>query len=793
MVEKKAYVIGAGLTGLVTAYELRKNNFIVEIIEKDSSVGGLAKSINWNGEEVDLGPHIYHSPDQDIIDYWKKEFPGLLHKRNHWAKNYKNGNFYDYPISKQFIESLGKKVAKKINNELKNVDIKKLKEAKNYYEYTLNLAGPTLQEMFFTVYPEKVWGVNTKKLDANWAPKRIEIREKSRPFYSNQYAAVGNHGSGTIIKALEKKARNAGVKFCMRESIDKFINDTGGTTQELITTKRKINIQNDDIIINTTSITNIAKQLKIKTSLKFRGIKLIYLLLDDKTKIFPKKTDFVYFDDPNIIFNRISDQNSFIKKPMKGKSIFCCEVTFSKNDLVDKMSSRQLEKKVTADFYKLPFVPTGCVSKTYSISLPEVYPMFFQGYQKELAEVKSKIDKIKNMYIVGSLAEFAYSDLQVLFGKGIDLAEFLSSNTMRINKISKQMPTMIFKDNFNLGHKKIGNNNPAYIIAEIGLNHNGDIMLAKKLIDEAVIAGADAVKFQSYKAENRVSKTGKTSRYVEKVLGIEETDYEMLKKYQLKFTQMKSLFDYARKKKIEIFSAPFDLISVDELEKLNVNFYKLASFDLINLPLIKKVAKTMKPIILSTGMSNLAEIEGALGVISNEGNEKVALLHCTSTYPCPPDVMNIKAIDTLKNSFKLPVGLSDHVIEDTISLAAVARGANIIEKHFTMNKLLEGPDHILSLEPKEFRQMILKIRDIESSLGTGIKSPATSEFRTMVRFKKSIYLIKDVKKGNVIKESMLALKGPAYGILPKYMDIVIGHKVTRDLFADQPLTWEDIT
>ena len=176
MVEKKAYVIGAGLTGLVTAYELRKNNFIVEIIEKDNSVGGLAKSINWNGEEVDLGPHIYHSPDQDIIDYWKKEFPGLLHKRNHWAKNYKNGNFYDYPISKEFIESLGKKVAKKINNELKNVDIKKLKEAKNYYEYTLNLAGPTLQEMFFTVYPEKVWGVNTKKLDANWAPKRIEIR-----------------------------------------------------------------------------------------------------------------------------------------------------------------------------------------------------------------------------------------------------------------------------------------------------------------------------------------------------------------------------------------------------------------------------------------------------------------------------------------------------------------------------------------------------------------------------------------------------------------------------------------
>ncbi len=792
MVIKKAYVIGAGLTGLVTSYELKKKGFDVEIIEHSNQVGGLAKSIKINNKDVDLGPHIYHSPDQDIIEYWKKEFPKLMHQRDHWAKNFKNGQFYDYPISREFINSLGKETANKINNEIKNVDKKKLKEAKNYYDYTLNLAGPTLQEMFFTVYPEKVWGVSTKKLDANWAPKRVEIREKSRPFYSNQFAAVGIEGSGTIIRALENKAKSLGVRFKLNESINKLIIDKNHNTKEVITSKRKIRINSSDLIINTTSITNISKQLDIKTTLQFRGIKLIYLFLKNK-KIFPKKTDFVYFDDPNLVFNRISDQNSFIKTPMKSQTIFCCEVTYSKKDSIDRMSNKNLEKKVINDFYKLPFVPKGSVTKSFSISLPEVYPMFFQGYQKELARVKGEIDKIRNMYIVGSLAEFAYSDLQVLFGKGIDLAEFLSSSTLRINKITKTMPSMKFKNTFALGKKMIGDNTPSYLIAEIGLNHNGDLTLAKKLIDEAIKAGADAVKFQSYKAENRVSKSGKTSRYVEKVLGIEETDYEMLKKYQLSFTQMKSLFQYARRKKIEVFSAPFDLVSVDELEKLNINFYKLASFDLINLPLVEKVAKTMKPIILSTGMANLSEIEEALSIISTCGNEKVALLHCTSTYPCPPDNMNIRAIDTLKNAFKLPVGLSDHVIEDTISLAAVARGANIIEKHFTLDKSLEGPDHILSLEPHEFKDMVLKIKNIEASLGSGIKSPSASEFRTMVRFKKSLYTSKKIKKGQTINKDMLSLKGPAYGILPKFMDVVLGHKAKKDLPADHPLTWEDIT
>ena len=784
---KKIIVIGGGLSGMISAYELLKRGYDVEIIDSDSSLGGLAKSIKWGKNNVDLGPHIYHTPDQDIKNYWNKEFKNLLVEKKHWAKNYKNNHFYDYPISKEFINSLDKKTSQQIYKELKQS--KNVSNATSFYDYTLALAGPTLQKMFFIDYPEKVWGLSTKKLDANWAPKRVEIREKSRPFYNKQYAAVGVNGSGTIMLELHKKILNLKGQISLNEKVLE-LNTLNNRILNIKTNKRNIELFPKQIVINTTSITNISKQLHIKTKLKFIGIKLVFLKIK-KIKLFPSKTDFVYFDDPKIIFNRISDQNSFIKIPFKNYTILCCEITYSKNDAISKLSKEQVIQRTINDFHSLKFVPKNIILDTNYTDLSEVYPMFRKGYQSDLATTKSQIDKVRNMYSMGSLAEFAYSDLQVLFGKGIDLAEFLDSKTREINKIKKDINVIEPLLSLQLGNKKIGEGFKVFVIAEIGLNHNGDLNLAKKLIDKAIDAKADAVKLQSYKAYNRVSEFGKTSRYVEKILGIEETDYEMLKKYQLSFNQIKSLYKYAEGR-IVIFSAPFDIESLFELEKLNTPFYKIASFDITNSPLLKAVAKTNKPMILSTGMANLSEIEEALINVSSMGNNKVALLHCTSTYPCPPSDMNIKAIDTMKSVFRRPVGLSDHVIEDTITLAAVARGANIIEKHLTLDKDMEGPDHILSLTPEEFKSMVIKIRQIESSIGTGIKQPSTSEFRTMVRFKKTIYSKIKIKKNEIITSKHLTLKGPAYGILPKFTDIVIGHKAKQDIPKDHPIIWEDL-
>jgi N,N'-diacetyllegionaminate synthase len=391
------------------------------------------------------------------------------------------------------------------------------------------------------------------------------------------------------------------------------------------------------------------------------------------------------------------------------------------------------------------------------------------------------------------LAEFIYADLQILFSKAIDLAQIISDKTFKINSIDKTNPRLDFNQTVDIKDKIVGKNHETFLIAEIGLNHNGSMSMAKKLIDAAIEAGADAVKLQSYKTKYRVAKHGKTSRYVEKVLGVEETDFEMLKKYELTKEQTIELFDYARDR-TTIFSAPFDLESADELAELGVDCYKIASFDLVNLPLIRKVASTQKPIIISTGMSYLSEVQDALMEVAKCGNPNVILMQCTSSYPCPPETMNIRAIDTMKQAFNgLPVGISDHVIGDMVSLGAVARGADIIEKHFTLDKKMEGPDHILSMEPEEFLQMRDRVRVVEKSLGDGIKQPSSSEIASIIRFRKTMYAKNKIDKGSIITADDIIYTAPAYGIYAKYEDIVIGKTAINDILKDTPITWDLIS
>ena len=787
VIGNKIYILGGGVTGLVLAYELLKRGQLVEIIEKSDTVGGLAKTLLWKGRAIDMGPHIYHTPDKDIQDYWEREFEGLFYNRDHWSKNLKDGEFLDYPVSREFINSLPKKIKDQINYDLENHNPDNLTRATSYYEYIKALAGSTLQEMFFIRYPEKLWGMSTKDLDANWAPKRIQIREKSTPFYWGQWSAVGNKGSGSIIESLKEKILKLGGVINLSETINKIYTKESRITA-VDTDKRVVNISGGDTVINTTSYTQISKLFGYPTSLQYRGVILVFLEIDT-TSVFPEGVDFVYIDDPKIHFNRVSDQNSFVKDKDKESTIICCEITYSALDYCDSMDESLLIEEVKKQFVVLGFCNDKQIMDSKIIKIPEVYPMFFLGYQNALAKTKEKIDSIGNMYTLGSLAEYAYSDLQVLFGKAIDLAQIITDRAFRINKIDKTVPRLSFNKNIEISGITIGDGQKTFIIAEIGLNHNGDIGVAKKLIDKAIDAGVDAVKLQSYKSKLRVSEHGKTSRYVEKILGTEETDYEMFKKNELSYDQTKELFDYANDRTI-IFSAPFDIESVEELEKLKVDCYKIASFDLVNLPLIRAVASTGKPMIISTGMAYLSEIEEALREVSIFKNPNVILLQCTSSYPCPPESMNVRAIDTMKQSFNnLPVGLSDHVIGDTVSLAAVARGANVIEKHFTLDKKMEGPDHILSLEPDELKEMVGRIRLIEESLGDGIKQPASNEISTLVRFRKTMYSNMHINKGDVISREKITYKGPAYGIYAKYEDIVFGQTITQDIPEDTPITW----
>ena len=342
-----------------------------------------------------------------------------------------------------------------------------------------------------------------------------------------------------------------------------------------------------------------------------------------------------------------------------------------------------------------------------------------------------------------------------------------------------------------IGDKLIGEEEPCFIIAEAGVNHNGSVELAKKLIDAAKDAGADAVKFQTFKAENVVVKDAQKAEYQKETTG-EGSQYEMIKKLELTEEGFRELADYAEKKDIMFLSSPFDKESVDLLYELDVPAFKVGSGEITNFPLLRYIAKKRKPIILSTGMSTLGEIEEALDVIRSEGVEDIILLHCVSNYPARIEDVNLRAIETLKQAFKLPVGFSDHTLGIIVPIAAVALGACVIEKHFTLDRNLPGPDHRASLEPDELKEMVKAIREVEKALGNGIKKPTKEEKEIKKVARKSIVAKVDIPEGAIITEDMLDVKRPGTGIEPKYLKFIIGRKAKEDIKKDDVIRFEMI-
>ncbi|EAI3388109.1 N,N'-diacetyllegionaminate synthase [Campylobacter coli] len=327
----------------------------------------------------------------------------------------------------------------------------------------------------------------------------------------------------------------------------------------------------------------------------------------------------------------------------------------------------------------------------------------------------------------------------------------------------------------------------ALIIAEAGVNHNGDLNLAKKLIEVAAKSGADFVKFQSFKAELCVSKNAKKAAYQLKTTAKDESQLEMIKKLELDFNAHQLLISHAKQCGIAFLSTPFDLESIELLDDLGLEVFKIPSGEITNLPYLKKIAKLNKKIILSTGMSNLGEIEAALEILCQGGTQRanITLLHCTTEYPAPFDEVNLKAMQTLKNAFNLDVGYSDHTKGIHISLAAIALGASVIEKHFTLDKNMSGPDHKASLEPDELQELCTKIREIESALGDGIKQASKSERKNIEIARKSLVAKKKIKKGEIFSEENLTTKRPASGISAMRYDEYLGKKASKDYEEDE--------
>jgi N,N'-diacetyllegionaminate synthase len=325
------------------------------------------------------------------------------------------------------------------------------------------------------------------------------------------------------------------------------------------------------------------------------------------------------------------------------------------------------------------------------------------------------------------------------------------------------------------------------IIAEAGVNHNGDLELAKQLIDVAAKAGADYVKFQTFSADRMVSKSAPKAEYQQQVTDASETQYEMLKRLELSNEMHLNLIKHCEGKSIRFLSTGFDIESVDLLIELGIDLIKIPSGEITNLPYLRYIGSLGLPVILSTGMSTMDEIGNALTVLEVSGlsRSQITVLHCTTEYPTPMNEVNLRAIASIRNTFGVDVGYSDHTVGIEVSIAAVALGASVIEKHFTLDRSLPGPDHKASLEPPELIAMVKAIRNIEDSLGSGIKVPTLSEIKNLYIVRKSIMAKHRIEKGEVLSNSNLIVKRPGDGTSPMLWDQVIGQLASRDYLPDE--------
>lgn len=343
-----------------------------------------------------------------------------------------------------------------------------------------------------------------------------------------------------------------------------------------------------------------------------------------------------------------------------------------------------------------------------------------------------------------------------------------------------------------IGNKKIGEDNPCFIIAEAGVNHNGDVRLAKRMIDSACVAGADAVKFQTFHSDSVVLPSGLKAEYQKKNMPIEESQLDMIRKFEISDNGFRSLARYAEKKKIIFLSTPFDNASVDLLNEVNVPAFKISSGEITNIPLLKYIAQKSKPVIISTGMAGLGEIEKAISIFNKKGRKRVILLHCVTCYPAQYRDLNLCVIATLKTAFRVPVGFSDHSPGTIASIAAVAMGSVIIEKHFTLDKRLPGPDHAASLSADELKDLVRAIRITESARGDGIKRISNEERKIMQVARRSLVTTCTIPKGCSITADMIACKRPGTGLSPGYRSIIIGKKTKKKISKDTIISWDMI-
>ena len=764
------HVLGGGPAGCALGYFLSINGFEAVLYEASDVFGGMSKTVRVeDGSYVDCGPHVFHTPDREIEEVWKDIAGSELIENEFFSYVIKGKEYnrrYSYPISIEGLREAGlEDLAKEVRVGVTGQD----SLATNYRDYMKGRVGDRVEQLFYRDYPEKLWGRSTDKLRADWAPKRVEVRERKEHFFDGQYCSTHRRGAGLFYEALIEKSEH--LKAKRKHRVEEVVVENGRISEIRGEGWNEL-IEKDDIVISTLPATILAKMLDTEIDLKYRGVIVLCVGYDETIRL-PDGAGWLYFDDKDIPFTRVTDHS--LMSPDSGARdthILTLEIPFGPAEIGKEDLEKILETSLSR-LVEIEFLPSYKPRILKVFIEPFVYPMRDFGFEAEYERVESRVCRICNLYAMGASSEYVYGDSQIVFRKAKDFVEDIKSDLERgEGKVLKQF-TQGKQRNSDAWEELISGvklSRPVFI-SEIGLNHNGNMDLAKKLIEESHRAGADSVKLQLYGKESRASKDSRDAFYAEKSDGEGENLSDFLERVRFDISQIRELKKYADGIGIPLFVSAFDRSSLREAASLCSDVVKISSMDLTNYEIWDLAPRLFGTIIASTGMSTLAEVRRSVSHAKSIGQSRVALLHCVSSYPLNIIDARLGTIQSLK-SICDEVGFSDHTMTSALLYMAVGLGARVIEKHVTLDKRLEGPDHIHSLDIQEVSELMKVLRGYDEIMTSRDSSVLACELKTLRLQKKSCFYKAAKRAGEKLAEEDIAVRAPGVG-----MDSYDGYKL----------------
>ena len=621
---KNIFIIGAGPAGLACSYYLSKENYKVKTYEQNKVVGGLARSWNWEGFNLDTGPHIFHTPVKEIEKDWEDLFGELIVKKNFYACNFRNDKYYDYPLNLDQLES-HKEFSKDVDYLRKNKSFGDLASATSFEDYVNRLVGTKLSNAFFKEYPEKLWGIKTSEMSSEWAPKRIRLTNEKEKFFGNEFTAIGKKGTGEIMQKLCKEAEKNNCEIMTKcKILGLSIKPYKGMSYiEYIETSSngKIKVDKDDLVILTIPLTKALDLIGYSIDLKFRGTLSLYLEVNKEINIIPDGYDWLYLQNKNNIVNRLCCPTNWSKQidtTNENRKLLAAEISVN-----DDINQKELKEKIKKGYSYLKEIISKnngeIINWTHNLER-YVYPVKMLNSKKKLQKPKKIFAEISNVEILGTGANFNYGDMQIMFLKAKELCKELN------NKHDKSLSKISYINRYQKDlNSNFHNSRDIKIIAEIGINHNGSTKELKELIKEASNSGSQYIKFQYYKNKERISRSSIENKLVEKAQEIEETTLEILEENQLSISQLMEAKKITEKLNCIPMTTVFGIESLREALNLGFKNIKVASMDLNNFELHKEIINNQKKIqdvFISTGMSSTAEIISSLNLykIKNKPN-----------------------------------------------------------------------------------------------------------------------------------------------------------------------------